>query len=265
MPTDHRRPAPIGSPTAPRWPGGWLAQCLRLPRSVGTPDCASIRYWHRPEQGAARMGGAPVLFVHGYAGTEHVWGPLRAALTEAGFGWLIALRYNAFRADIRQVADWLVDRARHAVHTSGTGGIHLIGHSMGGLVVREAVQNRGLAGLTATAVTIATPHSGAHLARFVPGPAARQMRPGSDFLAGLGVLPAQPRTRWVMIHGSTDRVVPLPANEFGPAGRGTDDVVTVRESAGHGSITRHPRVVARIMAELQRSELPAARLLSLAA
>ena len=57
----------------------------------------------------ARNGGEAVIFVHGYAGTEHIWGPLRSALTEAGFGCLIALRYNAFRADIHQIADWLVD------------------------------------------------------------------------------------------------------------------------------------------------------------
>ena len=254
MPDNHCPPAPLG-PAGVARPVGWWAQRLPLPRRTGIADCASIRYWNRPGPTAGRPDGAPVLFVHGYAGTEHSWGPLRAALADAGFGCLIALRYNAFRADIHQVADWLVDRATHAARMAGVGGVHLIGHSMGGLVIRDAVQNRGLGALAATAVTIATPHSGCRLARFVPGPAARQMRPGSDFLAGLGALPERRRTRWVLIHGAADRVVRLSGNEFGGPDADFADLVTVREpAAGHGSITRNPGVIARVVAELQRAE-----------
>jgi len=69
---------------------------------------------------------------------------------------------------------------------TGAPGVHLIGHSLGGLVVREAVQRRGVAAYTRAAVTIATPHAGTWVARFAPGPCARQMRPGSPFLTELG-------------------------------------------------------------------------------
>ncbi|HEY5841196.1 MAG TPA: alpha/beta fold hydrolase, partial [Mycobacterium sp.] len=149
-----------------------VAQWLRLPGTAEAPECAAIRYWEEPtpiRQHLPRIASrrSPVFFVHGYAGTEHIWGPLRDALTEAGFDHLIALRYNAFRADIHQIADWLVGQVNRSLQTTGASGVHLIGHSMGGLVVRDAVQNRGLADLADTAVTMATPHSGARLARFV--------------------------------------------------------------------------------------------------
>ena len=89
---------------------------------------------------------------------------------------------------------------------------------MGGLVVRDAVQNRGLAGLVYTAVAIATPHSGTKFARFVPGPAARQMRPGSAFLAGLAGGATDGKTRWVAVQGGADRVVPEGSGTLGTAG-----------------------------------------------
>ena len=212
-----------------------------------------------PGQGHER---SPVLLVHGYAGTEHIFSPLRAALTDAGFGCLVALRYNAFRTDIQQVADWLVDHAHRFMDANGSATVHLVGHSLGGLVVRHAVARRGLAGLASTVVTIATPHAGAPLARFVPGPAARQMRPGSDFLAALGGDRADHRPRWIDIQGDEDRVVPASSSAFGARSA----VVTVRQPAtGHGSVARHPEVISYIVSELLGAERQAGKSFSLAA
>ncbi len=225
---------------------GCLARWLRLPGAADTPDCLSIRYWHRADSAAADgpRGRGPVLLVHGYAGTEHMWHPLRAALAQAGFDHVIALRYNTFRADIHRVADWLVDQAHRTMTACGANGVHLIGHSMGGLVVRDAVQSRGLAGQTLTAVTLATPHRGCAYARFAAGPCARQMRPGSTFLRELAAHGHGGATRWVDIRGDADRVVPA-----GPC-PGPADLVRIRHRTGHRSIVRHPDVVARIVDEL---------------
>ncbi len=246
-----------------RQKGASVAQWLRLPGASAAPECASIRYWDRSASRRVSLDLAPVIFVHGYAGTEHIWGPLRSALTDAGFGCLIVLRYNAFRVDIHQIADWLVDQTHRSMGVTGASGVHLVGHSMGGLVVRDAVQNRGLAGLAKTAVTIATPHSGTKLARFVPGPAARQMRPGSTFLADLDNARTDGGTRWVAVHGGADRVVPAGSESFGGA---ASEVVPLRESsAGHGSIARHPDVVAHVVDELLKSEVVTAPVFSLAA
>jgi triacylglycerol esterase/lipase EstA (alpha/beta hydrolase family) len=118
------------------------------------------------------------------------------------------LCYNAFRTDIHQIAGHLVDQALRSMDACGAGSVHLVGHSLGGLVIRDALQQRGLAGLARTAVTIATPHAGAALARCVPGPAARQMRPGSTFLDQLASSRVDHSTRWIAISGGDDRIVP---------------------------------------------------------
>ncbi|WP_395727562.1 esterase/lipase family protein [Nakamurella sp.] len=221
-----------------------LARWLRLPGVGRTPDCLSIRYWPRPSPivRSALPRRTPVLLVHGYAGTEHMWQPLRVALAAAGFDQVIALRYNTFRADIRSVADWLVDQADRTMGACGTRGVHLVGHSMGGLVVRAAVQSGGLGDRARTVVTLATPHRGTPFARFVPGPGARQMSPGSAFLAELAADARLGATRWVDIEAAVDRVVPAGADRL-PAG-------SIRVPAGHRSITRHPDAVARIVDEL---------------
>ena len=113
--------------------GACMAQWLQLPGTATAAECASIRYWDSPA-GQDRMADrrdhqmdsldnrtsrSPVIFVHGYAGTEHIWGPLRDALTTRGFGYLIALRYNAFRTDIHQVADWLVAQSHRSMMVTG--------------------------------------------------------------------------------------------------------------------------------------------------
>lgn len=246
-PNDSRSPA--GSPTfaAARHRTRCLARWLRLPGAAATPDCLSIRYWNRPEPtvptGAPRR--TPVLLVHGYAGTEHTWHPLRSALHAAGFDHVIALRYNPFRADIREIADWLVDQAVRTMGACGGDGVHLVGHSMGGLVVRAAVQAGGLGDRARSAVTVATPHHGTRFARFVPGPGARQMHPGSAFLHELASGVRTGSTRWVDIAAAADRVVT--AGDRPSPG-------TMQVPAGHRSITRHPDAVARIVDELVRVE-----------
>jgi triacylglycerol esterase/lipase EstA (alpha/beta hydrolase family) len=222
-----------------------LARWLRLPGAAVTQDYLSIRYWQRPDTtGPTPARRTPVLLVHGYAGTEHMWHPLRTALADAGFDQIIALRYNTFRGDIHRVADWLVEQAHRTMAACGADGVHLIGHSMGGLVVRDAVQSRGLGDLARTAVTLATPHNGSAFARFAPGPCARQMLPGSAFLRDLASHHHRGATRWIDIQGEADWVVaPGPA----PAGA---DVLRVSHPSGHRSITRHPDVIARIVDEL---------------
>ena len=244
-PTAFRSPSGPESFAATRHRAGCLARWLRLPGATTTPDCLSIRYWQRPDLigGSVTLRPTPVLLVHGYAGTEHMWHPLRAALAAAGFDHVMALRYNTFRSDIRSVADWLVEQAERTMSACGTLGVHLVGHSMGGLVVRAAVQSRGLGDRARTVVTLATPHHGTPLARFVPGPGARQMRPGSAFLRELAAGPGPSATRWVDIEAAADRVISAdPSNS------------SVRVAAGHRTITRHPDAVARIVDELIRSE-----------
>ena len=240
-----------------------------------TAGCTSVRYWDGPAVGPA-LGDdpperQPVFLVHGLAGADHSWWPLRSALAAAGFGTVIALRHNAFRIDIPGIADWLVDHAERAMMMTGSTGVHLVGHSMGGLVVRAAVQSPRLAGKASTAVTIATPHHGTGFARLLPGPAARQLRPGSDFLRALDRQPLDHRTRWLNMHAAADNVVSAASASWPAAARTSSTALhagqpqidrVVQDSVGHRSIVRHPRIVGRIISALISAEMPAGKHLS---
>lgn len=64
--------------------------------------------------------------------------------------------------------------------------VDFMGFSMGGLIGRYFVQRLGGARRVARFVTMATPHRGTVIARFLPKlPALVEMRPGSEFLAEL--------------------------------------------------------------------------------
>jgi pimeloyl-ACP methyl ester carboxylesterase len=236
-----------------------LIEPHRSPRIAPPGGCTSVRYWDGPAGGFPPIDPPdrqPVFLVHGFAGADHSWWALRSALAAAGFPIVIALRHNAFRIDINGVADWLVDHAERAMLVNGSTGVHLIGHSMGGLAVRAAVESRGLAGSATTAVTIATPHRGSGWARLMPGPAARQLRPGSEFLTGLDDPTEAHRPHWMNIYSADDRMVsvnsaalPQPASGLLGARQMYFDQVQ-QESVGHRSILRHPRIVGQIISTL---------------
>lgn len=117
-----------------------------------------------------------VVFVHGLMDTEHGWrmadGSDYGSLLAADLGWTpLYVRYNSGRAIPdngaelaalleRLVADWPVPVAE----------LTLVGHSMGGLVVRSACHHAALAqhawlNVARRAVYLGTPHRGAPLER----------------------------------------------------------------------------------------------------
>ena len=148
-----------------------------------------------------------MVLVHGYAATESVWTPLRRALAEAGFGHIVSLT-TLLRDRSGGVSAELTHQALRALPAAGAPRVHLVGHSLGGLIVRDALAaSAALSAQTASAVTIASPHRGAFLARIAPGPCARIMHRGSrPVLPGVDA----PRpVRWLAYYSDADRVVPL--------------------------------------------------------
>jgi len=225
-----------------------LTGLLRLPRVLRLGACQFVRHG----SGGSSGGRAPVLMLHGYAGTEAVWAPLRGQLTEAGFDHLVSLSYNSFASDVPELAEALVSQARVAMEATGHDGVHLVGHSLGGLVARYAVQQLGLSRYARTVVTIATPHRGTSLARLGPGATARGMRPGSPLLADLRRARSSGTARWVAYYSDTDRVVPVDSAALThPLLDVTNVLVPGR---GHMSIASDPAVVASVVDQLLVAE-----------
>jgi pimeloyl-ACP methyl ester carboxylesterase len=84
----------------------------------------------------------PVLLVPGWTGSKEDFGPILEPLGEAGF-WVTAIdQRGQFRSPFRPDGDYspiaLGNDLRLAAAALG-GGVHLVGHSFGGLVARAAV------------------------------------------------------------------------------------------------------------------------------
>ncbi|WP_132993586.1 esterase/lipase family protein [Gordonia zhaorongruii] len=160
---------------------GLIGDELEGRRSPLTEDAVSIRVDGRPVDCtasgvAAAFGdatGALVVFAHGLMETEHAFrygeGPhYEQVLAERGFT-AVHLRYNTGRRvsvngrDIAAELDALVRNWPVPVER-----IVLIGHSMGGLVLRSAahradLDGRGWVRAVTTTVSLGTPHLGAPL------------------------------------------------------------------------------------------------------
>jgi pimeloyl-ACP methyl ester carboxylesterase len=150
----------------------------------------------------------PVVLVHGYGGRPAQWAPLEWRLRRNGFATVHRLRLNPFTDDVPAMARRLVRTVRTLLDRTGAERVHLVGHSMGGIVIRYAVTVLGLDDVVDTAVTVASPHGGSPLARFGCGATAAQLRPGSTVLRALEQAARPGRTRWVSVYSDADEVVP---------------------------------------------------------
>lgn len=188
----------------------------------------------------------PVVLVHGYLGTTAGWGPLVRQLHAGGFVNVFTLGYDSLSTGVPQLAAELADQVATIMRGVHRPGVHLVGYSLGGLVVRYAVQRLELDRITRTVATIATPHRGSPLAWFGPGPAAAQLRPGSALLRELPPLEATHQVRWAVIHAGADLVVPPP-----PPGEGR-----CLPGYGHHSILSAPELADAVVGHLRHGELP---------
>jgi hypothetical protein len=193
----------------------------------------------------------PIMLVHGYGGNRSTWQQLETQLGIAGFANRYAVSYDAFTADIPAIARNLVEVSCDAMDRCGTRELHLVGHSLGGVVVRYAVQCLGLPADAVTAVTVAAPHRGTLIARLGSGPAAVAVRPGSSLLAELsGASPTG--VRWVSYRGGLDFVVRSHSACLVEPAYGANNVLVPAE--GHLSILSSPVFLSSIITELVAQE-----------
>jgi pimeloyl-ACP methyl ester carboxylesterase len=191
----------------------------------------------------------PVLLLHGFAGSDAVWDPLARALRASGFGYVARLSYNSFTTDPADVVRVVREQVAASLAATEAGGVHLVGHSLGGLLLRSAVDHETFVAL-ATVVTIATPHAGVRAARWLPGSCARLMHPGSSVIRPI---PSRHRAvRWITFWSDGDWVVPPSSARLEEHDPAVTDVHVPGRS--HLTICRDSGLVARVVLELVGSE-----------
>ncbi|MEY4169820.1 MAG: hypothetical protein RLZ94_893, partial [Actinomycetota bacterium] len=151
--------------------------------------------------------GTPIVLVHGIFDNRSIFTVLRRGLHRRGFGSTYALNYSALTDDIRSVAERLGTLIDQVCEDTGHERVHVIGHSLGGLIGRYLVQRLGGDERVHTLVTLGSPHSGTLPAHIVPLETARQMRIDGDIITELAEPAPGCRTRFLAFWSDIDQLV----------------------------------------------------------
>jgi pimeloyl-ACP methyl ester carboxylesterase len=195
---------------------------------------------------AARI---PVLLVHGFVDNRSIFAVMRHGLRRRGFASVCSWNYSPLLSDVAEGADELGRHIEHLCEQTGHERIHVVGHSLGGLIARYHVQKQGGDRRVDTLVTLGTPHQGSLWAHVLPTPLVRQLRPGSETLRALDEPAPGCRTPLTAIYSDLDQVV-LPTS----SGRCEHPDLAVRNvlvhGVGHMSLPIHRAVVDEVAATL---------------
>lgn len=163
-------------------------------------------------------GSARVVFVHGIFQSGRMFAPVVRMLEARGRECLVP---KLTPADARLGLEPLASQLKTAIEQrwGDSEKIHIVAHSMGGLVSREYLQHLGGHARCLSLTTLATPHHGTLAAWCYPGKGAMQMRRGSAFLTGLKE--TEDRLRGIPLHSyytPMDLIIlPYTSSEWGMA------------------------------------------------
>jgi pimeloyl-ACP methyl ester carboxylesterase len=172
-------------------------------------------YWHPPLGPVTRP---PVIFVHGLYHNRTAWFFYLHWFRRWGWRHLKAITLRGTFRPVAEHATTLAHEVDEVLRQTGSTSVDLVGHSMGGLVIRAFVAQTSNPSVVRTIVTLGTPHAGSKLAVFAVGKVRRDLLPGSPFLASLNAqgAPAPRNGRLYAIYSIVDNMV-LP-NESARAG-----------------------------------------------
>ena len=187
----------------------------------------------------------PVLLVHGYMSNHRMWDKMSRALRHAG--------HSVHAVDLEPIFTSIDDYAAHIEQAvialqsqTGASKVALVGHSMGGLVIRAWMRIYGHSRISQV-ITLGTPHQGTPSARLTPTANAKQMTWHSDWLQALQA--SETHVTWGLMQialSQHDNVV-YPQREQ-VAG---DASVTEFQGIGHIELSVNNTVIAWVLKQLQ--------------
>jgi triacylglycerol lipase len=187
-----------------------------------------------------------VVLVHGFLATAGVFRPMRVRLEEAGhavasFTYAPGRSVDAIARRLAEVVDRIPASAR----------VHVVGHSLGGVVARYYVQQlNGHRRVTQT-VSLASPFHGTPRARGLAW-LVGDLHPESRVLERVRACPPHVRVPHTSIIAGRDRLIPLESARF----PGSPTVVL--EECGHNALLFDPEVVRIVLESLRLHRAEAA-------
>jgi pimeloyl-ACP methyl ester carboxylesterase len=195
---------------------------------------------------AARI---PVVLVHGLVDNRSVFSVMSRSLRRRGFAHVCTWNYSPLLTDVARGAADLGVHIERICEQTGHDQVHVVGHSLGGLIARYYVQRQAGDRRVATLVTLGTPHHGSVWAHAVPTPLIRQLRPGSPVLRELEEPAPGCRTPVTAIYSDLDQmVVPTSSGRCDHPDLQARNVLV--RGVGHLSLPRQRGVVDEVAAIL---------------
>ncbi len=124
------------------------------------------------------MPGTPVLMVHGLYHNKSAWTVFRRRLEQAGFSNLHTFQYNSFTKDFDAALAGMESKLDQLLASNPHRRVILVGHSLGGLVLRCVAGKPAYRNRVAALITLGSPHKGSDLAWLGGNRMARALIPG---------------------------------------------------------------------------------------
>jgi pimeloyl-ACP methyl ester carboxylesterase len=150
----------------------------------------------------------PVLLVHGLGGAKSSWSLVAQALSDRD-ATVDAISYAPVGSSVERLADRLVVEVERMLTRTGADKVNLVGHSLGGVIIAQAILDTRLAGRVDTVITLGSPFGGSPWAGVLPiVEIVRALRRGSPLLRRLASTPLPDGVRWLSVTAALDIIVP---------------------------------------------------------
>jgi predicted alpha/beta hydrolase family esterase len=200
----------------------------------------------RATDGAGRAGTQDcVILLHGLGRTRLSLRRIERRLLQNGYR-VVNQGYPSRKHPVERLADHAIGRALAACAAPGAHRIHFVTHSLGGILVRQYLQDHCIDGL-GRIVMLCPPNQGSEIAqllknnvlyRFATGPAGQQLGTGPDSVPRrLDPIPGEIG----IIAGTNDHKVPVARARL----TGMQDFLVVH--SGHTFIMNDARVIGQVL------------------
>lgn len=155
-----------------------------------------------PEPGS----GTPILLLHGLFHNRACWLWTRWRLRRRGLSNIYAINLPPWYG-LENLTGRVAEKIEELRLAAGCDTVHLVGHSMGGMIARNYIQLGGGADKVAGCILLGAPNRGSKLAPFSVTDLGRLLQPGSDFLQQLAEAPLPAGVRLTAIYSRHDNMV----------------------------------------------------------
>jgi triacylglycerol lipase len=179
----------------------------------------------------------PVILVHGYLCNHRVWDRLARKLRQAGHP-VLAVDLEPLFTSIDEYSPQIEQAVTQICLLTGAPKVALIGHSMGGLVIRAWMRANG-AERVARVITLGTPHQGTKIDLHPKTANGKQMLWHSDWLKTLEANETQISRQLIRIALTPQDNIVFPQSEQGLAGV----PITTFAGLGHLELSQNRQVL----------------------